>query len=96
MTSGGQGGNVFQEVWPGVGFETDDFVKEMLGGATIGRLWGIASGRTTPTPMTPACGEELTCSSRPFLPSAISFAILRIGRQTPPLRLKWFLNDGAP
>ena len=34
MTSGGGGkrGTVFQEVRQGAGFETGDFVKEMLGG----------------------------------------------------------------
>ena len=25
-------GAVFQQIWPGVGFKTDDFVKEKLGG----------------------------------------------------------------
>ena len=32
MTSGGARGAVFQEILPGVGFETGDFVKETLGG----------------------------------------------------------------
>ena len=32
MTSGGARGTVFQDVRPGAGFETSDFVKEMLGG----------------------------------------------------------------
>ena len=32
MTSGGARGSVFQEIRPGVGFETVDFAKEMLGG----------------------------------------------------------------
>ena len=33
-------GTVFQEVWPGAGFKTGDFVKEKLGGegATVERL----------------------------------------------------------
>ena len=30
--------SVFQEIQSGVGFETGDFVKEMLGGATVERL----------------------------------------------------------
>ena len=29
---GGARGTVFQEIWPEAGFETGDFVKEMLGG----------------------------------------------------------------
>ena len=29
---GGAGGTVFQEIRPGAGFETGDFVQEMLGG----------------------------------------------------------------
>ena len=32
----------------------------------------LPSGRTTPTPMTPICGEERTCSGRLFLPPATS------------------------
>ena len=32
MTSGGQGGSVFQEIRPGAGFETGDFVKDVLEG----------------------------------------------------------------
>ena len=31
-TSGWQGGTVFQEIRPGAGFETGDFVEEMLEG----------------------------------------------------------------
>ena len=31
---------VFEEVRPGAGFETGDFVKERLGGATVERLSG--------------------------------------------------------
>ena len=27
-------GTVFPEIWPGVGFETGDFVKEKLGGGS--------------------------------------------------------------
>ena len=39
MTSGGgQRGTVFQEVRPGAGFKTGDFVTEKLGGATVVRL----------------------------------------------------------
>ena len=30
--------NVFQEMRPGAGFETGDFVEETLGGATVERL----------------------------------------------------------
>ena len=40
MTSGGQGAPYFrcQEIRPGAGFETGDFVQEMLGGLTTQRL----------------------------------------------------------
>ena len=31
-------GTIFQEIRPGAGFKTGDFVKEMLGGATVERL----------------------------------------------------------
>ena len=42
----------------------------------------FASRRTISTPMTPACGEEITCSGRLFLPSAASFATVRTGEHT--------------
>ena len=35
---GVSGDSVFQEIRPGAGFETADFVKEKLGGATVVRL----------------------------------------------------------
>ena len=38
MTSGQQGYAAFQEIWPGAGFKTGDFVREKLGEATIERL----------------------------------------------------------
>ena len=31
-------GAVFQEIWPGAGFQTGGFVEEKLGGATVERL----------------------------------------------------------
>ena len=34
----GARGTVFQAMRPGAGFETADFVKELLGGATVERL----------------------------------------------------------
>ena len=39
----GARGTVFQEIRPGAGFKTGDFVKEKLGGATVERLspWRI-------------------------------------------------------
>ena len=34
-------GTVSQEIRPGAGFKTGDFVEEMLGGATVVRLWDV-------------------------------------------------------
>ena len=39
MTSGWQGTLYFQEVRPGDDFKAGDFVKENLGGATVGQLY---------------------------------------------------------
>ena len=59
----------------------------LLKPALLTRRGALASGRTTPTPMTPTCGEERTCSCRLFLPPATFFATIRTGWHTPPLLL---------
>ena len=38
MTSAGVRSTVLQEIRPGAGFKTGDFVEEKLGGATVQRL----------------------------------------------------------
>ena len=50
-------GTVFQEIRPGAGFKTGDFVKEKLGGATIERL-----KRRTPRYTTYDSADEQPCN----------------------------------
>ena len=50
---GGARDTLFQQIRPGAGFETGDFVKEMLGGATAERLPAIFQPRAGLTAVSP-------------------------------------------
>ena len=74
VREGVEGHTVFQEIRPGVGFETGDFVKQKLGeGATVERLTcvltsvvlvGVRSSSAGETVQEPVCDYGLDCTQR--------------------------------
>ena len=70
-------------------YHRDNDSRLLAEASPLDRCEALVSGRTTTTPITPACGEEMACSGRLFLPFVKSFATIRTDWHTPPLLLNF-------